>query len=398
MSEVQSQLPEPSPIIDQPTTSAPQPPAPQPVNHPRPAGFSGRQVAVIVVSLIALLAIGLALGGFVGYRLGAAEGAQRAFVNLPRQRAQNAQPAPQTPNQQTPNQQTPNFNLPFQQLPFGSGQVPANNPGGPYLGVEFETLTPEVAASENMTGTTGALIKSVVAGSPAAQAGLKAGDVVIAVNGQAVDNNNDLRARVAQLKPNDKITLTIVTGTANGPTNQHDVTATLGEQPTSQSGSSIPPDLFRLLPFGNNGDDNGGNNGNANPALPALPANGPYLGMEFVMLTPDIAARENMTGTTGALIRAVMTDSPAAQAGLKAGDVVTAVNGQTFTDSNTLRDLVQSHKPGDTIKLTIVKGTANGPTDQHDVTVVLATAPAERQFQMPPGLQPGVPSPGSREG
>ncbi len=386
MSEVQFQGQEQPQTTIQPST-----PAPEPVIPTRHTGFSGKQVAVIVLSLFALLAAGLAVGGFVGYRLGAAEGAQRALINLPRQRAQNVQPAPQAPNQQVPNQQAPNFNL-IPQLPFGGQQIPAVNPGGPYLGVQFETLTPEVAASENMTGTTGALIKSVVADSPAAKAGLKAGDVVVAVNGQAVDSNNDLRARVAQLKPNDKVTLAIVTGTANGPTNQHDVTVTLGEQPASQLGGLTPPDMFRLFPFGNNG----GNNGQTNPALPA--ANGPYLGVEFEMLTPEVAAQENMTGTTGALIKTVMADSPAVKANLKPGDVITAVNGQTFTDSTTLRDLVQSHKPGDEIKLTIVTGTPNGPTNQHDVTVVLAASPVERQFQMPPGLQPGVPSPGSREG
>jgi serine protease Do len=74
-------------------------------------------------------------------------------------------------------------------------------------------ITPEIAAQEGITGTTGALVREVAAGGPAAEAGLKQGDVVIAVNGQGVDEQNDLRARVANFKPNDEITLTVVKGT-----------------------------------------------------------------------------------------------------------------------------------------------------------------------------------------
>jgi predicted metalloprotease with PDZ domain len=68
------------------------------------------------------------------------------------------------------------------------------------------------------------------------------------------------------------------------------------------------------LPFGNDGQ----------PTLPdvAPAVNAAYLGVEYELITPEEAARENMTGTTGALIKTVAADSPAAKAGLKAGDVI----------------------------------------------------------------------------
>ena len=383
MSEVQPQNSQPTPTLHEAQPAMLQPAAPPAMAPqaiaPRRNGFSGRQVVGIVVSVIVLLALGLIIGGVVGYRLGVAEGLQQAQLNTPPQAAQRA---PQSPDEQAPN----NFNAP--QLPFGGQQIPANNPGGPYLGVQFEMITPAIAAQEGITGTTGALIRDVVADSPAAQAGLTPGEVVTAVNGQPIDNNHDLRSRIADYKPNDEVTLTIVTGTANGPTKQHDVKIKLGERPNTQTFNfQFPFDDNGLpqMPFGNQ-------------AQPTPAATGPYLGVEFIMLTPEVAASENMTGTTGALIKAVMADSPAAQANLKPGDVITAVDGQAFTDSHNLRDIVQSHKVGDALKLTIVTGTANGPTNQHEVTVTLAERPVERQFQMPPGLQPGAPSPGSREG
>lgn len=399
MSEIQSQnLEQPQPQVSSPM---PEQPLVQPQNQPgaqppAKSGFSGKQVAAIVFGVLALLAVGLAIGGIIGgvlgYRMGAAEGARRTLAQLPASRFQG---------QQAPNQQAPrSFSTPVPQLPFNGGQLPALNPGGPYLGVTFQMITPDIAAQEGITGTTGALVRDVAADGPAATAGLKQGDVITAVDGKPVDDQNDLRSRVATFKSNDEITLTVVKGTANGPTNQHDVKVKLGERPAEQAfGFQLPFDQNGLpqLPFDNNG-------------LPQLPfggqgqsgqapaANSPYLGVEFEMITPQIAASENMTGTQGALIRTVVAGSPAAKAGLKARDVITAVDGKHIDETTNLPAIVQGHKAGDEITLTIVKGTATGPADQHDVKVTLATRPAQRQFQMPPGSQPGAPSLDSREG
>ncbi len=104
----------------------------------------------------------------------------------------------------------------------------------PYLGVDFEMLTPDIAASEGITGTQGALLGSVVAGGPAAAAGLNQGDAITAVNGKPVDDNNDLVSRVAVYKANDEVHLTVVKGTANGPTTQRDVQVKVGQRPADQ--------------------------------------------------------------------------------------------------------------------------------------------------------------------
>ena len=392
MSEVQPQNQEQ--MQEQPQSQT----AVEPQAQPQPKrSFSGKQVFAIIAGVLVMLAIGLAIGGAIGYRLGAAEGAQQALAS--RRAAQLPSFNQQTPNQQSPNQQTPRgFNL-----PFGLQQLPNLTSGGAYLGVTFQMITPDIAAQEGITGTTGALVREVAAGSPAEQAGLKQGDVVTAVNGQPVDNQNDLRTRVSNFKPNDEITLTVVKGTANGPTDRHDVKVKLGERSAAQSFNFQIPfgsNGLPALPFGNNGLPTlpFGNNGqpgqpNATPA-----ANGPYLGVEYESITADVAARENITGTHGALITTVVAASPAAKAGLKAGDVISAVDGQAIDATNELRTIVANHKPGDDITLTIVTGTANGPTNQHDVKITLAARPAQRQFQSPPGLQPGAPGLDSREG
>ncbi|MBI5563409.1 MAG: PDZ domain-containing protein [Chloroflexi bacterium] len=316
--------------------------------------FSGKQVVGIVLLVLVVLGLGLAGGGWLGYRLGKAEGAPAVAV---------------APQLAVPDQQ--------QAMPFGQVLPNVLPAGGPYLGVEFQMITPEVAASEGITGTTGALIRSVMTDGPAAKAGLKEGDIITAVNGQAIDTQTDLRSLVAEFKSGDEITLTVVKGTPNGPIDQRDVKVTLGERPATQQFDSQLPDGHPQipdfqLPFGNDGQ-----------SAPA--ADGPYLGVEFETLTPELQASEGLTGTTGAIIRTVIARSPAAAAGLQPGDVVTAVDGKSVDETNTLRALVQSYKAGDEITLTVVTGTANGPTDQREVKVTLTARPAERQFQLPSG-------------
>ena len=83
------------------------------------------------------------------------------------------------------------------------------------------------------TGATGAGVGSVAAGSPAASAGLKAGDVVTAIDGKQLTGSSDLVAAIAGRGPGDRIDLTVRRGS-----NTLTLTATLGTQPTTQR--SVP--------------------------------------------------------------------------------------------------------------------------------------------------------------
>ena len=79
------------------------------------------------------------------------------------------------------------------------------------------------------------------------------------------------------------------------------------------------------------------------------------------------------TSTTGALVSSVASGSPAASAGLKAGDVITAVDGKQITDSSELVDAIANRQPGDQVKLT-VRRASNTLT----LTATLGTQPAQR--------------------
>jgi Do/DeqQ family serine protease len=92
------------------------------------------------------------------------------------------------------------------------------------LGVTVQTITSDIAANLQLKEIAGALVNTVQAKGPADRAGVKPGDVIVALNGQAIYESNELRNRVAQLGPRANVELTIVRG---GKTEK--LTATLEE-------------------------------------------------------------------------------------------------------------------------------------------------------------------------
>jgi serine protease Do len=77
-----------------------------------------------------------------------------------------------------------------------------------FLGVNIQPVTPEMAESMGMKTDKGAIVAEAMPGTPAAEAGLKAGDVITKLNGQAVEDAADLTRRIGSFKPSDKVELT----------------------------------------------------------------------------------------------------------------------------------------------------------------------------------------------
>ncbi|TXG77916.1 PDZ domain-containing protein [Patescibacteria group bacterium] len=101
-----------------------------------------------------------------------------------------------------------------------------------------------------------------------------------------------------------------------------------------------------------------------------------FLGVSHVMLTPEIAKYHKLSISQGAYIvsdsgPAVSSDSPAEQAGLRSGDVITKVNGEKINSTNPLLSAMSQLKPGDTASVTYVRD-----SKEKTVDVVLANYPA----------------------
>ncbi|MBX5489618.1 MAG: trypsin-like peptidase domain-containing protein [Chloroflexi bacterium] len=80
----------------------------------------------------------------------------------------------------------------------------------PYLGVAYETVTPRLAAAYDLDAKEGALVTRVGANTPARQAGLQAGDIILRVNDEPVNEQKSLAQILNQYKPNDEVRLTIM--------------------------------------------------------------------------------------------------------------------------------------------------------------------------------------------
>ena len=98
-----------------------------------------------------------------------------------------------------------------------------------------------------------------------------------------------------------------------------------------------------------------------------------FLGVMIQPVTPDIAKAFKLSKTEGALISDVSPNSPAERAGLKAGDVVAKVDGQSIADSRALQLMIGQMKPGKTVRLSVIR---DGTEQDH--TVTLGEQPADK--------------------
>jgi len=97
-----------------------------------------------------------------------------------------------------------------------------------------------------------------------------------------------------------------------------------------------------------------------------------WLGISGQSIDADVAQQQGFSTQSGVLVGEVAPGAPAEQAGLQAGDVITAADGQPVTSMNELVGAVSGHAPGDTLELTVVR---NGQTQ--DLSATLQARPAQ---------------------
>ena len=104
-----------------------------------------------------------------------------------------------------------------------------------YMGISYQPLTPAIASQLGVTLKQGAVLTTVQSGTPAAAAGLKAGDIIVSADGKQLTGESALGEILNGHKPGDKITLQVVTPQSQGGDGQpHNVDITLGERPANQ--------------------------------------------------------------------------------------------------------------------------------------------------------------------
>lgn len=173
----------------------------------------------------------------------------------------------------------------------GSGKVRRGQ-----LGAGIQPLTPDLTAALGISERQGVLINSITPGSAAERAGLKPGDVVVALNGQAVSDVNTLRNQVAAAGPGSEVTVTYVRDKR-----RQDARIKLGELQLANAAE---------------GD------GSEAPER----SGGARLGVTVQPVTPEIAGQLKLASNQGVLVRQVNPGSAAEDAGLAPGDVILELN------------------------------------------------------------------------
>ncbi len=191
-----------------------------------------------------------------------------------------------------------------------------------YLGVQLAPLESEFTAELGLPkGTKGVLIQSVMAGGPAAKAGVKVGDVVTAIDGKPVDDPQTLRNAVGLKNPGTGVALQMM---RDG--KKIDVSLTLGDFKTAEN-------LFASESEAEPSDSKAGE-----------------FGLSLSNVSPELKRKFRLDSREGAVITQVAPNSPAASVGLQAGDVIIKVNRTRIPNSKRFWEEV---KGKDRILLTI---------------------------------------------
>jgi serine protease Do len=204
-----------------------------------------------------------------------------------------------------------------------------------FIGVQIESVGDDVdlAKSFGFDKETGVLVQQTFADTPATGK-LKRGDIVTAIGGKPVKDSNQLRTAVANTKPGTDLAFTVF---RKGKT--QDVTIKIGEQ----------PDELARAGASHSSNENGGNdNGTAETSAKAL-------GLRLMTPNDELIQRFGLDADTtqGALVTGVDRHSPAAQAGIQPGDIITQVGDKDVTTAGEARDAMAKQDLAKGIRLSI---------------------------------------------
>lgn len=237
---------------------------------------------------------------------------------------------------------------------------------GGYLGVQTEEVTRENFGKYGLRDVRGVAVAKVVEGSPAAAAGVQDGDVIIKINGDDITSGRKLTRLVSEISPDHTAKLTVLRGGS-----ERDIDVTVGKRPMpkfAEGSFGFPeglkdfefkmpekgfefkmPDLEKLEKLREFKFEPG------KPGEPMVWAfgNNRQIGVGLTPLTKQLS--DHFGVMSGALVNMVRKDSPAEKAGLKAGDIITEVDGKQIHGDMDVARVLGEKKEGD-VTVTIVRG------------------------------------------
>ena len=207
-----------------------------------------------------------------------------------------------------------------------------------YLGVQLESVKAEYAKVYGLTDSAGAIVTDVKASpAPAADAGIKVGDVIVEVNGQKIANAEELIAKVARVSPQQSVDL-VYLREEGSKVDRKSVSVKVSERPLTRS-----EDLQRKLPIDGGKDDQ------------------KTFGLTLVDVTPSLAETYKVEGQKGVIVKEINPASYIADVKMSngtdafdEGDLIQRINRQSVTDLKSFNALVSKLKPGDAVVMEVL--------------------------------------------
>lgn len=240
---------------------------------------------------------------------------------------------------------------------------------GGYLGVQTQEVSKENFAKFGLREVQGVAVEKVMDNSPAAAAGIKAGDVILRFNGDEITSARKLTRMVSEVDPDHQVKLTISRGGS-----EQEITATVGKRPMPkfENGNfsfSMPEGMNKFDPEKFKGLDNLKDLPQFKEFKGEIPnvlitpggdgqsflwrsGEGRQIGIAVYPVTKQLGERFGVE--SGVMINNVRSDSPAAKAGLKAGDIVIEIDGKAVKNNLDLIKAINAKKEGD-VQITIMR-------------------------------------------
>jgi Do/DeqQ family serine protease len=190
----------------------------------------------------------------------------------------------------------------------------------PWLGARLQAVTPEIAETLGLKLPSGALVANVAPNSPAARAGLKLSDLIVAIDGQAIDDPNAFDYRFATRPLGGSAQIDVQRG---------------GKAVKLTVALETAPDTDR--------------------AEIVLTARSPFQGARVANISPAVADELHLdAGAEGVVVTDLADDGTAASVGFQKGDIILAVNNEKITRTS---DLEKASKTGTRVwRITLVRG------------------------------------------
>jgi serine protease Do len=249
--------------------------------------------------------------------------------------------------------------------------------GDVFLGITMSPITPSMARALQLEEDQGVLVDEVVTDSPAEAAGLEAGDVIVAIEGRSIAGSKGLGKAIRGHEPGDEITITVVRAGE-----RRDLKATLAER--EKHGITVWSDdgETRMWSWSPSSDDTftfsqqgkvfrfSGPDGEKKIIFEGFGADRGYLGIVPAEIGRGKGKEMGLDHDRGVLVAQVLEDGPAAEAGLRDGDVIVALDGQPIDDGSELHDFLDDTEAGQRVTVRVIRD-----GDQRDIEVELAESP-----------------------